>query len=64
LLAAAPSINQGAWGRYVLAARQRPTDWLWGAALTLILPIAVINVGAKVIAKAFAPETVGRSSSG
>ena len=41
-----------------------PTDRLWGAALTLILLIAVINVGARVIAKAFAPETPGRSSSG
>jgi len=41
-----------------------PTDRLWGAALTLILLIAVINVGARVLAKAFAPETPGRSFSG
>jgi phosphate transport system permease protein len=33
-----------------------PTDRLWGAALTLILVIAVINVAAKVIAKFFAPK--------
>ncbi|BBZ47341.1 phosphate transport system permease protein PstA [Mycobacterium parmense] len=30
-----------------------PTDRLWGAALTLILVIAAINVGARVIAKIF-----------
>ncbi len=41
-----------------------PTDRLWGAALTLILLIAVINVGARVVAKVFAPETLGRSFSG
>lgn len=35
-----------------------PTDRLWGAALTLILVIAVINVGARVAAKVFAPEKV------
>jgi phosphate transport system permease protein len=33
-----------------------PTDRLWGAALTLILVIAVINVGARVIAKFYAPR--------
>ncbi|BBY05741.1 phosphate ABC transporter permease PstA [Mycobacterium noviomagense] len=33
-----------------------PTDRLWGAALTLILLIGVINVGARVVAKIFAPE--------
>jgi phosphate transport system permease protein len=33
-----------------------PTDRLWGAALTLILLIAAINVGARVVAKVFAPE--------
>jgi phosphate transport system permease protein len=33
-----------------------PTDRLWGAALTLILVIAVINIGARVIAKIFAPK--------
>jgi phosphate transport system permease protein len=32
-----------------------PTDRLWGAALTLILLIAVINLGARVVAKVFAP---------
>lgn len=35
-----------------------PTDRLWGAALTLILLIAAINVGARVVAKAFAPKKV------
>jgi phosphate transport system permease protein len=35
-----------------------PTDRLWGAALTLILLIALINVGARVVAKVFAPEKV------
>jgi phosphate transport system permease protein len=38
-----------------------PTDRLWGAALTLILLIAVINVGARLVVKVFAPETLGRS---
>ncbi|ORW36623.1 phosphate ABC transporter permease [Mycobacterium paraense] len=33
-----------------------PTDRLWGAALTLILVIAIINVGARVIARKFAPK--------
>ncbi len=33
-----------------------PTDRLWGAALTLILVIAIINVGARVIAKIYAPK--------
>jgi len=33
-----------------------PTDRLWGAALTLILVIAVINIGAKVVAQIFAPK--------
>jgi phosphate transport system permease protein len=41
-----------------------PTDRMWGAGLTLILLIAVINVGARVIAKIFAPETTVRSASG
>ena len=40
------------------------TDRLWGAALTLILLIAVINVGARVIAKVLAPEIPVRSASG
>lgn len=33
-----------------------PTDRLWGAALTLILVIAIINVGARVIARRYAPK--------
>jgi phosphate transport system permease protein len=33
-----------------------PTDRLWGAALTLILVIAIINIGARVMAKIFAPK--------
>jgi phosphate transport system permease protein len=33
-----------------------PTDRLWGAALTLILLIAAINVGARVVAKVVAPQ--------
>jgi phosphate transport system permease protein len=33
-----------------------PTDRLWGAALTLILLIAVLNVGARLGARIFAPK--------
>lgn len=33
-----------------------PTDRLWGAALTLVLLIALLNVGARFIAKFFAPR--------
>jgi phosphate transport system permease protein len=33
-----------------------PTDRLWGAALTLILMIAVINIAARVVAIFFAPK--------
>lgn len=33
-----------------------PTERLWGAALTLILLIAMINGGARVVAKIFAPN--------
>jgi phosphate transport system permease protein len=33
-----------------------PTDRLWGAALTLILMIAVINIGARVVSIIFAPK--------
>jgi phosphate transport system permease protein len=33
-----------------------PTDRLWGAALTLILVIATINIGARVIANTLAPS--------
>ncbi|MCG5431277.1 phosphate ABC transporter permease PstA [Mycobacterium sp. MYCO198283] len=35
-----------------------PTDRLWGAALTLILLIAVLNVGARVVAKFFSPKKI------
>ena len=35
-----------------------PTDRLWGAALTLIVLIALLNVGARFIAKLFAPKKV------
>jgi phosphate transport system permease protein len=33
-----------------------PTERLWGAALTLILMIAVINIGARVVARIFSPR--------
>jgi phosphate transport system permease protein len=33
-----------------------PTDRLWGAALTLILLIAIINIGARLLARIFAPK--------
>lgn len=33
-----------------------PTERMWGAALTLILLIAIINIGARMVAKAFAPK--------
>jgi phosphate transport system permease protein len=35
-----------------------PTDRLWGAALTLIVVIALLNIGARFIAKFFAPKKV------
>jgi phosphate transport system permease protein len=35
-----------------------PTDRLWGAALTLIVLIALLNVGARFIAKFFTPKKV------
>jgi phosphate transport system permease protein len=35
-----------------------PTERLWGAALTLILLIALLNIGARFIAKFFAPKKV------
>lgn len=35
-----------------------PTDRLWGAALTLVVIIALLNVGARFIAKFFAPKKV------
>ena len=41
-----------------------PTDRLWGAALTLIVLIAVINVGARVISRVSAPGRLGRWFSG
>jgi phosphate transport system permease protein len=41
-----------------------PTHRLWGAALTLILLIAVINLVARVVSKFFEPERIGRSFSG
>ena len=41
-----------------------PTDRLWGAALTLIVVIAVINLVARVVSQVFAPERLGRSSGG
>jgi phosphate transport system permease protein len=33
-----------------------PTDRLWGAALTLILLVAVLNIAARFVAKIFAPK--------
>ena len=33
------------------------TDRLWGAALTLILVTAVINIGARAAARMFAPRS-------
>jgi phosphate transport system permease protein len=41
-----------------------PTNRLWGAALTLIVLIAVINLGARIVSKVFAPERLGRSPGG
>jgi phosphate transport system permease protein len=41
-----------------------PTDRLWGAALTLIVVIAVINLVARFVSQVFAPERSGRSSGG
>ncbi len=35
-----------------------PTDRLWGAALTLIILVAVLNLGARYLAKFFAPKKV------
>ena len=35
-----------------------PTDRLWGAAFTLIVLIAVLNVGARFIAKFFSPKKI------
>ncbi|WP_328361038.1 phosphate ABC transporter permease PstA [Mycobacterium sp. NBC_00419] len=35
-----------------------PTDRLWGAALTLVLLIAILNIGARFISKFFSPKKV------
>jgi phosphate transport system permease protein len=35
-----------------------PTDRLWGAALTLILLIAILNIAARLVAKIFAPKKI------
>ena len=35
-----------------------PTERLWGAALTLIVLIAVLNIGARLLARLFAPKKV------
>jgi len=35
-----------------------PTERLWGAALTLIILVAVLNVGARALARLFAPKKV------
>lgn len=35
-----------------------PNDRLWGAALTLILLIALLNIGARTVAKLFSPKKV------
>jgi phosphate transport system permease protein len=35
-----------------------PTDRLWGAALTLILLVAILNIGARLLAKIFSPKKV------
>ncbi|WP_319455120.1 MULTISPECIES: phosphate ABC transporter permease PstA [unclassified Mycobacterium] len=35
-----------------------PTDRLWGAALTLVLLIAILNIAARMVAKIFSPKKV------
>jgi phosphate transport system permease protein len=35
-----------------------PTDRLWGAALTLIILVAVLNIAARFVAKLFAPKKI------
>ena len=35
-----------------------PTDRMWGAALTLVLLIAILNVAARLVAKIFAPKKI------
>ena len=37
-----------------------PTDRLWGAALTLVLVIAVINLGARLAAKITGPKALSQ----
>jgi phosphate transport system permease protein len=39
-----------------------PTDRMWGAALTLITLIALINVGARAVAKIFAPKAFSQET--
>lgn len=41
-----------------IGAAEIPTDRLWGAALTLVLLVAILNVGARLVAKIFAPKKV------
>jgi phosphate transport system permease protein len=35
-----------------------PTDRLWGAALTLVLVIAILNIAARLVAKIFSPKKI------
>jgi phosphate transport system permease protein len=35
-----------------------PTDRLWGAALTLVLVIAILNIAARLVAKVFSPKKI------
>jgi phosphate transport system permease protein len=35
-----------------------PTDRLWGAALTLVLLIAILNIAARLVAKIFSPKKI------
>jgi phosphate transport system permease protein len=41
-----------------------PSNRLWGAALTLIVLIAVINLVARVVSQVLSPERSGRSPGG
>ncbi len=52
-------VNQTAAGSGV---NPVPTERLWGAGLTLILLIAVINIGARVVSMMFAPKVLRRSA--
>jgi len=63
ILAAAPiaAKAQAISGLYIGAgagANVIPTDRMWGAALTLVLLIALLNIAARVGAKIFAPKKV------